>query len=109
MGCSDSIASTDADKMIEGKDGRLFAVDIFRCIFVNKKFFLILIKISPKFVPKGLIDNNPRTGLKMAWRRIGARPLFKPILTQFTEACMRRQGVDVISFQWNVGKRNKKE
>ena len=38
--------------------GRLFADDIFRCIFVNEKF-CILIKVSLKFVPKGPIDNNP--------------------------------------------------
>ena len=31
---------------------------IFRCIFVTEKF-CILIEISMKFVPKGLIDNNP--------------------------------------------------
>ena len=36
----------------------IFADDIFRCIFVNEKF-CILIKILPKFVPKGPIDNNP--------------------------------------------------
>ena len=34
------------------------ADDIFRNIFVNEKF-CILIKISLKFVPKGPIDNNP--------------------------------------------------
>ena len=32
--------------------------DNFRSIFMNEKF-CILIKISLKFVPKGLIDNNP--------------------------------------------------
>ena len=40
-----------------GQNGRQFAGDMFRCIFVNKKFY-ILIKISLKFVPKGPIDNN---------------------------------------------------
>ena len=40
------------------QNGRYFADDIFRCNFVNEKF-CILIKISLKFVPKGLIDNNP--------------------------------------------------
>ena len=35
-----------------------FADDIFRYIFMNEKFF-ILIKISLKFVPKGPIDNKP--------------------------------------------------
>ena len=33
--------------------------DIFRCIFVNEKFCILMIKISLKFVPKGPIDNNP--------------------------------------------------
>ena len=41
-----------------GQNGRLFADDVFRCIFVNEKF-CILIKISLKFVPKDPIDNNP--------------------------------------------------
>ena len=34
------------------------ADDIFMCMFVNEKF-CIFIKISQKFVPKGLIDTNP--------------------------------------------------
>ena len=38
------------------KNGRHFADDIFRCIFVNEKF-CVSIKISVKFV-KGPIDNN---------------------------------------------------
>ena len=38
-------------------NGRHFADDMFRCIFVNEKFG-ILIKTPLKFVPKGLIDNN---------------------------------------------------
>ena len=41
-----------------GQNGRHFTDDIFRCIFLNEKF-CILIKISLKFVPKGLIINNP--------------------------------------------------
>ena len=40
-----------------GQNGHHFTDDIFRCIFVNEKFS-ILFKISPKFVPKGQIDNN---------------------------------------------------
>ena len=32
--------------------------DIFRCVFVNEKF-CILIEISLKFDPFGPIDNNP--------------------------------------------------
>ena len=41
-----------------GQNGCHFAKDIFRCIFVNKKF-CIFIKISLNFVPEGRIDNNP--------------------------------------------------
>ena len=41
-----------------GQNGRHFADDIFRCIFVNEKF-CILINIILKFVSVGPIDNNP--------------------------------------------------
>ena len=41
-----------------GQNGRYFAADIFRCIFVIEKF-CILSKISLKFVSRGPIDNNP--------------------------------------------------
>ena len=40
------------------QNDRHFADDIFRCIFVNEKF-CILIKISLKFIPEGPIDNIP--------------------------------------------------
>ena len=63
-----------------GQNGRHFADDIFRCIFVNEKFY-ILIKISLKFVPKGSIDNTPALVWIMAWRRIGDKPLSEPMLT----------------------------
>ena len=43
---------------LPGQKGRHFAYDIFRGIFVNE-MFCILIKISLKFRPKGLIDNSP--------------------------------------------------
>ena len=40
-----------------GQNGQYFTDGIYRAIFVNEKF-CILIKISLKFVPKGAIDNN---------------------------------------------------
>ena len=40
------------------QNGHHFANNIFRCIFVNVKF-CILIKVSLGFVPRGTIDNNP--------------------------------------------------
>ena len=41
-----------------GQNGHHFTDDIFRYIFVNENF-CILMKISLKFVPKGSIYNNP--------------------------------------------------
>ena len=40
------------------QNGRHFTEDVFRGIFVNENF-CILIKMSLKFVPKGAIDNDP--------------------------------------------------
>ena len=42
---------------LTGQNGRQFAEDIFKCIFMNKKF-CISIRISLKFVPKGPIDDK---------------------------------------------------
>ena len=47
------------------------------------------IKISLKFVPKGPIDIKPALVGMMAWRRIGDRPLPKPMLAELTVAYMR--------------------
>ena len=58
-----------------------------KCIFLKDEFH-ILIKISLKFVPKGLIDNIPALVQIMAWRRIGDKPLSEPMLTQFTDTYM---------------------
>ena len=40
------------------QDGRHIPDDISKCIFLNENV-LIAIKISPKFVPKGQINNIP--------------------------------------------------
>ena len=63
------------------------ADEIFKCNFVNEKF-LILIKISLKFVPKGPIDNKAALVQVMVWRRTGDKPLPEPMLTQFADAYM---------------------
>ena len=56
------IGSTLINSLAPGKNGRHFADDTFKCIFLNGKTF-ILIKISLKFVPKGPIhrENSPVT------------------------------------------------
>ena len=44
----------------------IFAVDIFKCIFMNEKF-RISIQISLKFVTKGPIDNKSALVQVMVW------------------------------------------
>ena len=71
-----------------GQNGRHFADDIFKYIFMKGKF-CILIRISLNFVPKGQIDNTAALVWVMAWRRTGDKPLSEPMLIQFTDAYMR--------------------
>ena len=70
------------------QNGRHFADDTFKRIFVNENV-RILIEISPKFVPKGPIDNIPALVQIMAWRRPGDKPLSEPMMGLFTDAYMR--------------------
>ena len=74
------------------QSGWYLADDIFRYIFVNEKF-CILIKISPKFVPKCPIDNTSVLVQVMAWRWTGDKPLSQAMLTRFTDAYMLYYGV----------------
>ena len=46
------------NRMTPEQNGRCFADDIFKCIFLNEKF-CISVRISLKFVPKGQINNIP--------------------------------------------------
>ena len=69
---------TQFDSSPPGQNGRHFADDTFRCIFVNEKFH-ILIKISMKFVRKGPNDNNQALVQTIAWRLIGDKPLSEPM------------------------------
>ena len=70
------------------QNGRLFADDTFKRIFF-KESIIISIKISLKFVPKGLINNIPALVLIMAWRRPGDKPLSEPMLVRsLTHICV---------------------
>ena len=64
-----------------------FPDDIFKYIFLNEDVWT---SISPKFVPKGPIDNIPALVQIMAWRREGDKPLSEPmvvkLLTTFSNA-----------------------
>ena len=73
-----------------GKNGRLFADDTFKRIFLNKNN-RISIKISLKFVPKGPINNIPALVHIMAWRRPGDKPLSEPMMvSSTTHICVTR-------------------
>ena len=72
------------------QDGRHFADDIFKCIFLNENVS-IAIKISLKFVPKGPINNNLALVQIMAWRRPGDKPLSEPMMVSLpTHICVTR-------------------
>ena len=71
-----------------GENGRHFADDIFNCIFMNEKFW-ILIRISLKFVPKGQIDNTTTLVQVMAWRQTGDKPLPESMQIKLIDAYMR--------------------
>ena len=86
--CVDFKAHHKVNSSTPGQNGRHFEDDIFICIWVNKKF-CILIKIWLMFVHKSPIDDDPALVKIMAWRRIGDKPLSEPMLTHFTDACMR--------------------
>ena len=74
-----------------GQNGRHFANNIFKCIFVNEKFY-VLIPISLKFASKGSIGNESALVQVMVWRRTGNKPLPKTKLALFTDAFIWHQG-----------------
>ena len=72
------------------QNGRYFADDIFKCIFLNENEW-ISVKISLKFVPKVRIDNIPALVQIMAWRRPGDKPLSEPMMVNLsTHICVTR-------------------
>ena len=60
-----------------GQNGRHFADDIFKCIFLNGNIW-IAISNSLTFVSKGPINNIPALTQIMAWCRPGDKPLSEP-------------------------------
>ena len=72
------------------QNGRHFADDIFKCIFLNENVW-ISIKISLKFVPKGPINDIPTLVQIMALRRPGDKPLSEPMMgSSLTHICVTR-------------------
>ena len=68
-------AVTTLNSSPQRQNGRLFADDIFICIFINEKLW-ILILISPMFIPKDPIANKSALVQVMAWYK----PLPEPVL-----------------------------
>ena len=72
------------------QNGRHFADDIFKCIFLNENVW-IPIKIPMKFVPKGPINNIPALVQIMAWLRSSNKPLSEPrTVSLTTHICVTR-------------------
>ena len=61
------------------QDGRHFADDIFKCIFVSEDVWMS-IKISRKFVRKGPINNKSSLVQVIAWPWTGDKPLPEPMM-----------------------------
>ena len=73
------------------QDGRRFPDDTFERIFLNKNV-RVSIRISLKFVLKGLIDNIPALVQIMAGRRSGDKPLSEPMMiNSLTHICVTRR------------------
>ena len=70
------------------QNGRHFAADISKCIFMYENF-VISNKMSLKIVPFGPINNIPALVRIMDWHRIGDKRLSEPMLIRFTDAYMR--------------------
>ena len=72
------------------QNGRHFADDVFKCIFLNENVWITL-QISLKFVHKGLINNILPLFQIMAWRRPGDKPLSEPMMVSLlTHICVTR-------------------
>ena len=106
LGCWRIFASLDLNDLINTlrprQNGRHFADDIFKCIFLNENVW-IPIEISLKFIPKGPINNIAALFQIMAWRRSGDKPLSEPMMIKVpTDICVARpQWVKVKSiFHW---------
>ena len=71
------------------QNGRHFADDILKCIFVNENVW-IPIKIPLKCILKSPVNNIQALVQIMAWRRPDDKPLSEPMMVRFpTHICFR--------------------
>ena len=72
------------------RNGRHFADDTFRLIFLNENVKTAT-KFSLMFVPRGPINIIPALVQIMAWRRPGDKPLSEPMMVRLlTHLCVTR-------------------
>ena len=90
------------------QNGRHFPDNIFKRVFFNENVWILII-ISPRFVPIGLINNIPALVQIMAWRRPGDKSLSEPMMVSLlTHICVSRpQWVNspiriLLVVQWNI-------
>ena len=83
-------AESNVNTLRPRQNGRHFADDIFKCIFLNENIRITL-KISLKFVPEVRINNIPALVQIMAWRRPGDKLLSEPMMVSLlTHICVTR-------------------
>ena len=80
------------DRLRPRQDGHHFPDDIFKYIFLNGNAW-ILIMISLRFVPKGIINNIPSSVQIMAWRRSASNWQYSIIGSDNGLAPIRRQAI----------------
>ena len=78
------------------QDGRHFTDYIFKSPLL-KENYCKLIKLSLKFVPRGLINNTPALVQIIVWRRTGPKSLLEPTGLVFWRICAS-PGVDEYAF-----------
>ena len=72
------------------QNGRHFADDIFKCIFLNENVW-IPVRISLKYVPEGPFNNILALVQIMAWCWSGDKPLSEPMVVGLpTHICVTR-------------------
>ena len=80
------LSTREVNTLRPRQNGRHFADDTFKRIFVNEN-----VNISLKFVRNGLINNIPAFVQIMAWRRPGDKPLSEPMMVSLlTHICVTR-------------------
>ena len=85
-----TLQSTIFNSLRPRQNGRLFADDVFKRIFLNENVWISL-KISLKFVPKVPINNIPALVQIMARRHPGDKLLSEPMMVNLlTHICVAR-------------------